>query len=139
MKSENKTTVLMNELDGNLFEVKELENPAELMEKTLADVNQAFETLYDNFELSYDEFFKYIRFHNDELSGEIEKLWDSIDCNIYDHYEQGALLSFELKSWKEDLIEWKEKIIAAIRDFVKEEFHDQFHPGEALPAYVEAA
>jgi len=139
MKKEDTAVVLTNELNSNIFEIKDLENPADLMEKAIADVNEAFETLYDNFELSYDEFYKYIQFHNDALSNEIDELWDNINCNIYDHYEQGVLLSFELKEWKAELIEWKEKIVAAIRDFVRDEFHDMFAPGEALPVYVEAA
>lgn len=138
-KNAKTAVVLTSELNSNFFDIKALENPADLMEKAIADVNEAFETLYDNFEMSYDQFYKYIQFHNDDLSREIDGLWDSVNSNIYDHYEQGVLLSFELKEWKSELIEWKEKVIAAIRDFVKEEFHDNFFPGEAQPVYVVAA
>jgi hypothetical protein len=139
MRNEKTAVVLTSELNSNLFEIKQLENPDDLMEKAIADVNEAFETLYDNFDLSYEQFYKYIQFHNDDLTKEIEELWDSVNTNIYDHYEQGVLLSFELKEWKSELIEWKEKVIAAIRDLVKEEFHDRFFPGEAQPVYVVAA
>lgn len=139
MRKKENNAVFADELNHNIFEIKDVQNPAELMEKALSDVSKAFETLYDNYNMSYDEFYKYIQFHNDRLSREIDELWDSINCNIYDHYEQGVLLSFELKSWKEDLIEWQEKIIAAVRDFIKDEFHDRFRPGESAPVYVEAA
>ena len=125
-------------LSHNIFAMKELENPSELMDKALDDVNEAFETLYDDYNMSYDEFYTYIQFRNDDLSKEIDELWDNINCDIYDHYEQGTLLSFELSNWKQGLIEWKEKLIAAIRDIVKAEFFDELRPGQSS-LYVEAA
>lgn len=124
--------------NNNLFAMTELENPSDLMEKALDDVTEAFDALYDNYNMSYDEFYTYIKFNNDTLSREIDELWDSINSDIYDHYEEGTLLSFELKSWKKELIVWKEKVVAAIRDIVKVEFYDEFRPG-AQPAFGEAA
>ncbi len=125
--------------NNNLFAITELENPSDLMEHALDDVTDAFDALYDNYNMSYDEFYTYIQFHNDSLSREIDELWDSINCDIYDHYEHGTLLSFELKSWKGELIAWKEKVVAAIRDIVKAEFYDDFRTDAARAAYVEAA
>ena len=106
--------------------------------KALDDVSEAFDTLYDDYNMSYDEFYTYIQFRNDDLSKEIDELWDNINCDIYDHYEQGTLLSFELSNWKQTLIEWREKVIAAIRDIVKAEFFDELRPGQST-LYVEAA
>jgi len=125
--------------DNNLFTMTELENPSELIERALDDVTNAFDALYENYNMSYDEFYTYIKFHNDTLSREIDELWENIDCDIYDHYDQGTLLSFELANWKTELIEWKEKVVAAIRDIVKVEFYDDFRTDAAHAAYVEAA
>lgn len=124
--------------NNNLFALTELENPSELMEEALDDVANAFDALYENYNMSYDEFYTYIKFHNDSLSREIDELWDSINCDIVDHYEHGTLLSFELNSWRTELIAWKDKVVAAIRDIVKVEFYDELRPG-TQPAFVEAA
>ena len=136
MKNELNFDVL--NLSHNIFAMKDLENPSDLMDKALDDVNEAFETLYDDYNMSYDEFYTYIQFRNDDLSKEIDELWDNINCDIYDHYEQGTLLSFELSNWKLELIEWKEKLVAAIRDIVKAEFFDELRSGQST-VYVEAA
>ena len=138
MKNETKID-LISDFSDNAFDMKDFENPVDLMEKVLQDVNEAFETLYDNYSMSYDEFYIYVQFHNDDLSKEIDQLWDSIDCDIYNHYEQGTLLSFELCDWKLELFEWKEKIFAAIRDIVKAEYFEDFRTGFAHSAYVNAA
>ena len=103
----------------------------------MISISEAFERLYDNFNMSYDEFYTYIQFHHEGLSKEIDELWDNIDCDIYDHYEHGTLLSFELNSWKSELFEWKEKIVTTIHDIITKEFHDDF-PNQ-MPAYVNAA
>ena len=139
MKNELVFTVLPENVSHNIFAMKDLEDPAELMEKALDDVTDAFAALYNNYKMSYDEFYTYIQFHNDDLSKDIDKLWDNINCDIYDHYEQETLFSFELSNWKAELIDWKEKIVAAIRDIVKVEFFDEFRPGQVQTAYVEAA
>jgi len=139
MKNVNTDLVLTNELNSNIFEIKHLQNPDELMTKAVADVSEAFKTLYENFGLSYEQFYTYIQFHNDDLARKIDRLWDRVNSNIYDHYEKGVLLSFELKEWKAELVEWKEKVLAAIGDLVREEFHETFIPGKTQPVYVDAA
>lgn len=125
--------------NNNLFLLAELENPAELMHNAIADVTDAFEVLYNDYNMSYDEFYTYIQFHNHDLSQEIDELWNTIDCDVYDHYEQGTLLSFEFINWKTTLLEWTEKTMAAIRDIVKAEYHDEFRTGSSHIAYFEAA
>ncbi|MBN1464367.1 hypothetical protein JXA02_01305 [candidate division KSB1 bacterium] len=125
-------------LSDNIFAMKELENPADLMEQVIEDVNEAFETLYDDYNMSYDEFYAHLEFHNDDLCREIDELWDDINCDIYDHYEHGTLFSFELDNWKSELFGWKEKIVAAIRDIVQTEFCADFPAGQAQ-MYVNAA
>lgn len=135
----NLNMTILPDITSDIFVMMNIDNPAELIENVLEDVNEAFETLYDNYNMSYDDFYKYIRFHNDELSKKIDELWENIDCDIFDHYEQGTLLSFEFSNWQACVIEWKESIIAAILDIVKEEFFEEFRPGQPKPVYVEAA
>ncbi|MBN1481780.1 hypothetical protein EH223_05505 [candidate division KSB1 bacterium] len=139
MKKQIQIDPLMAEMTDNIFALKDLDHPADLMERALEDVNKAFETLYENYNMSYDEFYTYIQFYNDGLSREIDELWDRIDSDIYDHYEQGTLLSFELNTWKSELIEWKENILAAIRDIIKAEYYDELHTDSTGIAYGEAA
>ncbi len=115
---------------ATLFDYKIENNPFEMMSTALQEVNEAFESLYKQFNISYDDFIKDVQFRNRELDRHLEKLWDSINCDIYDHFDHGTLLSFELNNWKRDLLEWKEQTLQAIMDFVKEEFHMDF---EAQP------
>lgn len=139
MKNPIQNDLLMAQVPDNIFAFKDADHPTDLMAQALDDVNTAFEILYENYHMSYDEFYTYVQFHNDVLSKEIDELWDRIDQDIYDHYEHGTLLSFELNNWKSELIDWKERILEAIRDLVKAEFYDEFHRDSSHVAYGEAA
>ncbi len=111
---------------ATLFDYKVEMDPFAMMGLALQEVNDAFESLYTQYNISYDDFIKDVQFRNRELDIHLEKLWDSINCDIYDHFDHGTLLSFELNNWKRDLLEWKEQTLQAIQDFVKEEFHMDF-------------
>ena len=124
---------------ATLFDYKIENNPFEMMSTALQEVNEAFEILYEQYNISYDDFVRDVQFRNRELDIHLERLWDSINCDIYDHFDHGTLLSFELNQWKRDLLEWKERTLQAIKDFVKDEFHAEFEPGQPWPAYIHAA
>lgn len=115
--------IFIDEFTGqnqNLFLHSQIfDDPSLLLEGILKEINNTFAMLSDIYDVKFEQFDLFLENTCYKRNKKIKKLWEKIDCDIYDRYLQGTLLSYEFNNWKKTLFEWKTNMFEVIHKFIK--------------------
>ncbi len=117
--------------DDYLLEMQMLDNPEDVLQQVVDEMSRVVAFLQAEYNADYSDFQNYLRLGNPRALTKLERLWDDIDSDIFDHYRRDTLMGFELKAWRKTLNTWKQLMFAQIKQFVQDVYHEQFDPAFA--------
>ena len=99
-----------------------LGNPGLVFETALRQLDDAFIRLEEECGATFTDFEDYLKKEAPHVMNTLEKMMSNIDCDIYGQFRKGTLTVQVFTSWKNQVEEWKIKILLAVRDFKIEQF-----------------
>ena len=89
------------------FTNDEVRNPLASFERTLTEVRQSFELCCQLRGISFAEFLDSLERDHVELFARYWRLWDLIDCDVFDRWCEGRLTAEGLRTFDDHVDQWK--------------------------------
>ncbi len=132
-------TIFTQEYENNHLAHPGLTDPTDVLLKTIDEINDIFYRLNEMYDVTYEDFQSFYQTTDLKYYQYLEKLWSSVDSDIYAKYLSYDLMNYEYRRWKENLKKWQSEMIQAVKQFVWTELGQNFIPDVKKQHMIEAA